>query len=89
MKVVTVLSAAFLALTPVVASAQDASSTGRANGDKPVGPASENGDNTTSNTKNPGGSGRSAYPDPARPGVPSGTGSSSMGSEAPSGETSH
>ena len=53
MKVATVLSAAFLALTPVVASAQDASSTGRANGDKPVGPASENGDNTTSNTKNP------------------------------------
>ncbi|ACK49405.1 conserved hypothetical protein [Methylocella silvestris BL2] len=63
MKSAAAILAAMLALAPAVAFAQSESGNGRGNGDKAVGPASENGDASTSNTKQPGGMGRSAYPD--------------------------
>ncbi len=63
MKSATAILAALLALAPAITFAQSESGNGRGNGDKAVGPASENGDASTSNTKNPGAMGRSAYPD--------------------------
>lgn len=72
MKMKLALAAAVIAFSPA-AFAQTSSDTGRGAGDTPVGPASENGDNSTSHTKEPGAMGRSAYPDSARPssGAPS------------------
>ena len=70
MKLSIALAAAMLALAPAAAYAQSSSDTGRGAGDKAVGPASQNGDTSTSNTKAPGSMGRSAYPDSARPSMP-------------------
>jgi hypothetical protein len=60
MKRVIALSA-LLSLAPAIAFAQDASTTGRGAGARSVGPASENGDNTLGNTRNPIATGRSVY----------------------------
>jgi hypothetical protein len=83
MKFVTALSAALISIAPVAAFAQDASTTGRGAGAKPVGPASENGDTSTGNARSPSETGRSDYPDSAAPSAPSGAESPSMGEVPP------
>ncbi len=67
MKLAIALSAAILSVASAAAFAQDASTTGRGNGEKSVGPASENGDTTTGNTTNPATMGRSSDPGWAPP----------------------
>jgi hypothetical protein len=62
MKVAIILSAAALAIGSAAAIADDGSTTGRGAGAKSVGPASENGDTTTGNVKDPSTMGRSADP---------------------------
>ena len=76
MKFITALSAALLTLAPVASFAQDASTTGRGAGAKPAAPASENGDTSIGNTREPGATGRSSSDDgitampPASPSSP-------------------
>ncbi|SFK12605.1 hypothetical protein [Methylocapsa palsarum] len=87
------LIASAVAVTPVVAWAQDTSGNGRGSGGRAVGPASENGDTATGQTSipgamtgrsaNPGGQGTNDYDPPAmNPNAPGSSRSPGMGGAA-------